>query len=66
MVFSFIDAPVGTQSFRTIGDTVEQQLEIDANLSILLPQNFHLSAGGFAEIGDLEVQGAQISLVKKF
>jgi len=65
-VSNFIGAPAGTQAFRTIGDTVQQQVEVDAYLSIALPTDFELSAGGFAEAGDLEAQGARITLKKTF
>ena len=65
-VSNFIGAPAGTHGFRTIGDTVEKQVEVEAYLSIDLPTDFELSAGGFAEAGDLEAQGARITLKKTF
>ncbi|MHA7899218.1 MAG: autotransporter domain-containing protein [Henriciella sp.] len=65
-VSHFVGAPAGAQGFRTLGDKVEQQVELEASLAFDLPMQFHLTAGGFAELGDLEAQGAKIALTKAF
>ncbi|MCR9270956.1 MAG: autotransporter outer membrane beta-barrel domain-containing protein [Hyphomonadaceae bacterium] len=65
-VSHFVGAPAGAQGFRTLGDEVEQQVELEASLAFDLPMQFHLTAGGFAELGDLEAQGAKIALTKAF
>jgi hypothetical protein len=65
-VARFADAAPDAPAFRTQGDSVEQQLEIEAYLNLALPLDYELSAGGFAEIGDLEAQGARVTLRKTF
>ena len=62
----FAAAPTGSSAFLTYGDKVERQLQLEADFVYRHNSGFMVSFGGFGEVGDLNVYGAQLSLSKRF
>ena len=63
---SFAAAPAGSATFQTLGQEIEQQVELNADLSYTHDSGFSFNAGVFGEVGDLTIYGARASILKRF
>ncbi len=62
----FAAAPAGSASFRTTGREIDRQVQLDAALAYAHKSGFVISAGAFAEVGDLNLYGGNMKVQKRF
>lgn len=62
----FAAAPVGAAHFETIGEAVERQIRLDANVIYAHKSGFTFTAGAFGETGDLEIYGGKVGIIGGF
>lgn len=62
----FTGAPANGSAFQTFGADVEQQVQFSADFAYEHKSGFVFSAGGFGEVGDLNLYGGRLGVSKRF